>query len=169
MIKFDEKVPEKQENKESTQNNIQQEDKKEVSDENKEISDVDQEINAVQENNNQENIVTIDKEERKNIKELLKDDGIINKESKLQYEVENSEILEIDEEGNISPKQEGTTNIKITDEQGNTTILPVTIAEETLKAEKKESAINVKYIVIVLIIIILITGVFIYIRKKKNK
>lgn len=155
----------------NTKEDKQEEDSNKANKENQN-SDIENTDEKIQESNQisgeQKNGIILSNQENKNIKDILKEDSRINKDTKISYKIENTEIAEIDEEGNIKPKQEGTTNIEITDEEGNTVILPLTVTEsnETIQSEDKEKSF---VIYIIIFAVSLILAIFIILKKKKQK
>lgn len=119
-------------------------------------------------NSQEANQITITKEESKNIKDWLKENDIgLNTNTTLTYKVENPEILEIDEEGNIIPKQEGTTNVEITDEEGNTKTIPITVAQEgALSQQEETSKPNQVLIIVGIVVFIILIGGIVFYRKR---
>ena len=124
--------------------------------------------------------VTIENGKSKNIKDIIKEKyPEIDTQSNLTWKVENPEILDIDDQGNITPKKEGITNIEVTDENGNTKTIPITIGsitsnsdetqEEAVKEAKTDNNKDVGIIVVGVIIAIVIVLASLIIVKKKRK
>ena len=122
----------------------------------------------INEQNTQIKEIIIDDKEN-NIKDVLKErNSTLDTEKQLTWTVENPEIAEIDEKGNILPKTEGQTNIIVKDE-----VIPIEIvsAENANLEENNNSENNFKsYIVIsVILMIILIIVVIVLFKKKRSK
>ena len=127
----------------------------------------------INEQNTQIQEIIIDDKEN-NIKDILKErNSTLDTEKQLTWTVENPEIAEIDEKGNILPKTEGQTNIIVKDETGNEEVIPIEIvsAENANLEENNNSENNFKsYIVIsVILMIILIIVVIVLFKKKRSK
>ncbi len=129
-----------------------------------------------EENTEKAQNIIIKKEENKNIKDLIKENyPTIDTEKSLTWTVENPEILEIDEEGNITPKNVGTTNIEITDTEGNKQLMPITIdeniasiPEDCLPPEQKNLDMG-KLIIIGIIILVILVFIIIFVKRKVAK
>lgn len=129
-----------------------------------------------EENTEKAQNIIIKKEENKNIKDLIKENyPTIDTEKSLTWTVENPEILEIDEEGNITPKNVGTTNIEITDAEGNKQLMPITIdeniasiPEDCLPPEQKNLDMG-KLIIIGIIILVILVFIIIFVKRKVAK
>lgn len=128
-----------------------------------------------QENTSNETIedkkeIKLSKQETKNLKEILNENSGINPDTKLTYKVENLEVAEIDEEGNITPKQEGTTNIEITDEEGNTITIPLIVTESEVNTQTEEEGKNNQiaiYILVTIVILIVIAVIVKFLKRGK--
>ena len=121
----------------------------------------------INEQNTQIQEIIIDDKEN-NIKDILKErNSILDTEKQLTWTVENPEIAEIDEKGNVLPKTEGQTNLIVKDETGNVEVIPI----EIVGAENNNSENNFKtYIVIsIILMIILIIVVIVLFKKKRRK
>lgn len=123
--------------------------------------------------------LTLTSGESKNIKDIIKEKyPDMNVQGQLTWKVENPEILEIDDQGNIIQKKEGTTNVEVTDEEGNTKTIPITIssvtsntdeAQEPNQVEADDSKNIVILVVGIIIAIIIVVIIIIIIIKKKRK
>ena len=123
--------------------------------------------------------LTLTSGESKNIKDIIKEKyPDMNVQGQLTWKVENPEILEIDGQGNIIQKKEGTTNVEVTDEEGNTKTIPITIssvtsntdeAQEPNQVEADDSKNIVILVVGIIIAIIIVVIIIIIIIKKKRK
>ena len=109
-------------------------------------------------------IAITDKDE--NITSFLKEDSKLEVGTELTYEVENPEILEIDEQGNIVPKEKGTTKVTIRDTNNQEEIITIEVGnEETLE---ENSEVSTGIILISLGVIIIVVTVTIVVKKKKE-
>lgn len=109
-------------------------------------------------------IAITDKDE--NITSFLKEDSKLEVGTELTYEVENPEILEIDEQGNIVPKEKGTTKVTIRDTNNQEEIITIEVGDEETLEEKSEVSTGI--ILISLGVIIIVVTVTIVVKKKKE-
>lgn len=109
-------------------------------------------------------IAITDKDE--NITSFLKEDSKLEVGTELTYEVENPEILEIDEQGNIVPKEKGTTKVTIRDTNNQEEIITIEVGNEETLEEKSEVSTGI--ILISLGVIIIVVTVTIVVKKKKE-
>mgnify|MGYP005783547007 CR=1 FL=1 len=108
-------------------------------------------------------------EQDKNITNLLKEDTNLDTEKELTWEVENPDILEIDESGNIIPKTEGTTNVIVRDENNEEEIVTIEIGDEVEENAESNNEKNILPIVLVIIAILTLAIIVFVILKKRKK
>lgn len=115
-------------------------------------------------------------EQNKNITSLLKGDSSLDTETELTYEVENPEILEIDKQGNIVPKEKGTTKVTVRDGNNQEEVITIEVGEESASleasAEGVEEELNNNTILFILlgviIAIIIVISIVLIVRKKRK-
>ena len=123
-----------------------------------EVNVSDEQVNDNGENNNTTKKINFTQQDE-NISNMLNQNTSLDIENGLEWEIENPEVLEIDEEGNITPKANGTTNVIVRDRNGNEEVITIEVEEQ-----------NTTFIIILgIIIIIIIIVIIIIIIKKKRK
>ena len=109
-------------------------------------------------------------DKNKNITSFFKEDSKLEVGTELTYEVENPEILEIDEQGNIVPKEKGTTKVTIRDTNNQEEIITIEVGDKETLEEKSEVSTRIILISlgIIIVIIIIVVTVTVIVKKKKR-
>ena len=109
-------------------------------------------------------------DKNKNITSFFKEDSKLEVGTELTYEVENPEILEIDEQGNIVPKEKGTTKVTIRDTNNQEEIITIEVGDKETLEEKSEVSTRIILISLggIIVIIIIVVTVTVIVKKKKK-